>query len=147
MVVLHNFIGCDVEGVPGGNCEVFVLRSVINLIFADELKRTVSSVSLEDADNSLGKGYAEFIGFGVPEFDLVSGFQVSLFIASSTDGEKVIFSDGDVVGLGDELDLLLRVFVDRDGLAQGIHVIVREGFLLKGRWSCSQTLCHHKHDR
>lgn len=102
---------------------------MVDAVLSHELEGAVGVISLEDSHCPFGKRNAQAVSLAISEFDLVAGLEVGLGVASRVDGDEVVLPDGDVVDLGDELYLLLRVIVQRDWLTEGVHVIVRERFL------------------
>ena len=139
-LVAGNFIGWDVEGIAGGEGDVFIFRGMVDGILPDELKRAVGWVFLEDPDCAFGQGDTQFVVFGVGEFNFIAGFSVLFIPSPRVQVDQVVFSNWNSVGFGNELHLLLGVVVQGYRFAESVHVEIWEGFLReggRGSWSFS----------
>lgn len=78
MVLGCDFVGGDVESVTGGEGDVLVLGSVVDVVLTYELQRSVTFVSLEHPHDSLRQRNAQAVGLLVLELDLVGSLDVAL---------------------------------------------------------------------
>ena len=122
LVLGCDFVSSNVEGVSSGQSDILVLGSVVDAVLANELQRSIAFVSLEHPHDSLRQRNTQTVGLLVSELYLVGSLDVALRRATRSNGNKVVFPDIDVVDLRNELHLLLGVIVQRNRLAQGVHV-------------------------
>ena len=149
LVTVGILVGSDVKWVSSGESNVLIFWSVVNAVFTHEFKRFIRIISFENSNSTLGKRDAKTIGFSVAEFNSVSCFKVWLRVAACTDANKIVFTDGNIVDFRDELHLFLRVVIERNRLAQGVHMIIWKRFFRKWRRrtvhsSWRSCLFHHR---
>jgi hypothetical protein len=139
------FVSSDIKRVASSQCDILVLGSVVDAVLSDKLQRTVSFVSLENADSAFGEGNTQAVGLTIAELNFVAGLQAGLGVSAGVDGDEVVLADSDVVDSGNELNLLLRVIVEGHWLAESVHVVVREWLLWKGRSGIGHGVANLRH--
>lgn len=120
----NDFVGSDVKGITSGESDVLIFWSVVDAVLTNELQRSVALICLKYSHNPLRHRNAQTVGLYILKLHLVCSLDVVLRRSSRTNGDEVEFPDIDVVNLRDELDLFLGVIVQRNGLAQGVHVVI-----------------------
>jgi len=118
---------------------------MINAVFSNKLKWVVCIICLEHSDSSFRKGNTKLILLTVPNLNIIASFNIIFRVSSSTNRNRVIFPNSNVVYFRDELNLLFGIIIQSYLLAEGVHVIVWKWFLREGR--SRRSIPYHRHHR
>lgn len=97
-----------------------------NAVLSDKFEGSVTVVTFENTDGTLGEGDAKSIFLAVAELNLVAGLEVGLRVAAIADADEIVLAHLDAKDFRNELNLFLRVIVEGDWLTEGVHVVIRK---------------------
>lgn len=110
----RHLIRHNVKSIASLDGEVLILGRVVDAVLSNELEGSIGTILLKNADCAFGEGNAKPIFIGVQKFHEIYRIDFLLIESSGTNSDFMVFIDGNVEHLRNELDLLLRALIESD---------------------------------